>query len=111
LHENRLVEPWVHWQGVTVMDAALYFRTYWRDCAEVADLFDSLAAAAVGEDAAAGGGTEAGSRSAGFAPHLGAAALEAGLDAGTLLQVCSCNTLVQCLILQQHLTCVVTSSM
>jgi hypothetical protein len=76
-----------YWQGVTVMDAPLYFRTYWRDCSEVSDLFDSLAAAAAGEDAAAGGITEAGSRNAGFIPHLGAAALEAGLDTGALLQV------------------------
>lgn len=83
------------------MDAALYFRTYWRDCAEVSDLFESLAAAAAGEDAAAGGGTEAGSRSTGFAPHLGAAALEAGLDTGALLQVRSYYVLLHRLNLLQ----------
>ena len=40
------IELWSCRQGVTVMDAALYFRTYWRDCAEVTDLFESLAAVA-----------------------------------------------------------------
>lgn len=66
------------------MDAALYFRSYWAGCAEVADLFESLAAAAA--EVAAGGSGKA-SGGAGYVPHLSAGALEAGLDTGTLLQV------------------------
>lgn len=67
-------------QGVTVVDAASYFRSHWSSCAEVADLFDSLTASAEVSEAAGG-------EQRGLPPHLSVSALEAGVDSGVLLQV------------------------
>lgn len=66
------------------MGAAEYFRSHWGACAPVIDLSESLAATAAEE--AAGSGKQ-GSGNSQYKPHLGPAAIEAGLDSGALLRV------------------------
>ena len=65
------------------MTPELYFRRYWGGCAPVLELFENLAAAAAAEE---GSSTGAAAESD-YEPHLGAAALEDGLETGELLQV------------------------
>jgi len=88
-------------QGVTVMGAAQYFRSHWAACEPVIDLFESLGAAA----AEAGSGKQQGGEP-NYAPHLSAAAAEAGLDSGALLKVrqifyyfLACLTISDCFLL------------
>ena len=62
------------------MTAQQYFRRHWAGCAPVADLVDSLAAAAAEEHVAP-------AAAEGYRPHLGAGALEAALASGNVMRV------------------------
>lgn len=84
------------WQGVIAMTAAQYFTAFWAHCPSVAELAESLIAAAEEE----GGSRTAGRASMGpavsaYPAHLAPGATEADLASGELLQVRCCSAFMQ----------------
>jgi len=71
-------------QGVEVMASGDYFRRFWRGNEVVAGLVESLRLAKEEASRQSGGAVQ---RRGHYAAHMGAVAVEAGLEGGTLLKV------------------------